>query len=740
MAGNFIDGLGEGLNYIKMGQKKEDIKNDPSKINIFESLDKNGNGIIEENDLQKVKDLADGKYLVKSKDGSLYVVNENGEILNSAQAAIFIAKQKISDAKESLETQHKKDGWAGKTADAVSTLWNSKNRYKIVTQDLEKHASQIAQLVKVCDTKSPEFAKKFEETFKVPYNENSVLEYLENPNEETYMKAFGSEVDVTKRVEKYNRSQEVGAEVVKAGAAVGVGIATGGAGLVAAGAIAAGTGIALNVTDKLTSDDGIEKGDLKEILKEGAIDGAITAATMGAGKAIKVAKVAAKSAKAAKAASTAANTASTATKSTSVAASTAAKTGQRTVNINGKVYKVATPQPRTAGVASTAQKSASTSSKAGVIKADGMEFRIKPKTAANTTPKAQAAATPKPTDPPVKAEAPKPQTSAKKAVEPTKSQATAQKTAPAEPSTPKATAQKAAPKSKIPTEEEIDKELDELISKQQELRAPVKQQLNKQYGGRLSSIEAKQTELETQLAEQKAAYPNTWKEKFNAIGDSKNLLTEEQKVLESLTKRHAKLEQDIIKYKSALRDLEKQQAMYVESRGAQGGKIDELYLHAKTKPKKFIGAEFKNNIDVKVTPENTASYYYEDDIAELFHNYNITQPQNKAAVVEQLRAKTAEMEKKLASVESKITAQQNAVENATAKYNSAQSSFQKLEKEHKQFLDNYKTTKAQLEQEKSEIQATIDNTMKTLENSDAYRKLVERADELKNLWRSLYRS
>ena len=213
----------------------------------------------------------------------------DGTILKATYVAIQTAKENFQKAKKSFKKQTQKDGWAGKTADAISTLWNSKNRASVVNKDLEKHFQLLQQLFQSEKAGSKAFNSKFKEIFGVEYNEAAVTKYLTDPTDVNYQKAFGNKNNIQNRVENYNQSQELGASVVKTSTAiagtVALGVATGGTSLIATAAISAGTSLAVNVSDRLSSEDGLTKQDAGKILNEAALDGITVGA---AGKIAKI--------------------------------------------------------------------------------------------------------------------------------------------------------------------------------------------------------------------------------------------------------------------------------------------------------------------------------------------------------------------------------------------------------------------------------------------------------------------
>ena len=65
------------------------------------------------------------------------------------------------NAQESLNNQLATEGWSGKTADAISILWNSKNRATLVQSDIDNYKEQVTELNK--SIKLDTFKDKFKE-------------------------------------------------------------------------------------------------------------------------------------------------------------------------------------------------------------------------------------------------------------------------------------------------------------------------------------------------------------------------------------------------------------------------------------------------------------------------------------------------------------------------------------------------------------------------------------------------
>lgn len=86
------------------------------------------------------------------------------------------ALETIGDnAQLSLDGQLMSEGWAGKVADTVSVLWNSKNRAVLVQQDIDTYNQQIDELKE--SIKEKKFPEKFKEIFGIDYNGANIKKY-----------------------------------------------------------------------------------------------------------------------------------------------------------------------------------------------------------------------------------------------------------------------------------------------------------------------------------------------------------------------------------------------------------------------------------------------------------------------------------------------------------------------------------------------------------------------------------
>lgn len=240
-------------------------------------------------DKRKVSENGSGRYSYTAQNGDTYYFAADGTMLKkdyyerreTEYTALKAQNETLKNAREAFQKQQDEDGWAGKTADAMSVLWNSDNRAVKVEEDLKTYENQMKELQQAQSQGAAQFNTKFKEIFGVDYNPKSVAAYEANPTEENYKKAFGTKNDIHKRVMDYNASQQAGAEIVKGtatvAAGIAIGVATGGTGFVAMGAAAVGTAAAsatINTSDRLTSNVGLKEGELGDIAKNAAIDGA----------------------------------------------------------------------------------------------------------------------------------------------------------------------------------------------------------------------------------------------------------------------------------------------------------------------------------------------------------------------------------------------------------------------------------------------------------------------------------
>ena len=260
--------------------------------------------------------ILDNKYVAKSNYADKIKANKG----TAQKVTVNMMSNQLDQAQAAFDKQMNADGWAEDVADGISVLWGSNNRASKVREDLKTYRNNINQLKTAAKQGDAQFKTKFKQIYGVNYNQNAIANYYLRPTKANYQKAFGTKNDIGYRVAKYNESQKAGGEWVKTGAKVAAGIAavataipSGGssiaayaAGLGAAGVATAAADIAIDVSNKAVSKEGLQDGELGQYVKDGVIDGTITVATLGTSKIVKGGYTAYKAAKATSKAATAA--------------------------------------------------------------------------------------------------------------------------------------------------------------------------------------------------------------------------------------------------------------------------------------------------------------------------------------------------------------------------------------------------------------------------------------------------
>lgn len=118
-----------------------------------------------------------------SKEEKLVIANSKPEKFYDYTTQLLESNVKV--AEKSFKERVEYDGFFGKLADNVSALWNSKNRKKLVQEDIDKHKDEIACLRAVADKGDDEFREVFKTVFKVDYDPELVATYK---NKETQLK------------------------------------------------------------------------------------------------------------------------------------------------------------------------------------------------------------------------------------------------------------------------------------------------------------------------------------------------------------------------------------------------------------------------------------------------------------------------------------------------------------------------------------------------------------------------
>ncbi len=250
-------------------------------------------------DKRKISENGSGRYSYTAENGETLYFEADGTLITeeyyqrreTEYKAVSAQQNIVGDARAAFKQQLDRDGWAGKTADAVSVLWNSDNRAVKVEADLQAYEKQIEELQTAQSKGAAQFSAKFKEIYGVDYNPANIAAYEANPTDENYKKAYGTKNDIHKRVMDYNRSQQRGAAAVKttvvAATSAAAAVATGGTSLLATAAVAGASTMAartaVEVTDLATNNiDGDVNGEnLDNIAKQAMTEGAVTAVTAG---------------------------------------------------------------------------------------------------------------------------------------------------------------------------------------------------------------------------------------------------------------------------------------------------------------------------------------------------------------------------------------------------------------------------------------------------------------------------
>ena len=252
--------------------------------------------------------ILDNKYVAKSNYADQIKANKG----TAQKVTVNMMSNQLDQAQAAFDKQMNADGWAEDVADGISVLWGSNNRASKVREDLKTYRNNINQLKNAAKQGDAQFKTKFKQIYGVNYNQNAIANYYLRPTKANYQKAFGTKNDIGYRVAKYNESQKAGGEWVKTGgkvvtgiAAVATAIPSGGAsigayatGLGLAGVATAAADIAIDVSNKAVSKEGLQDGELGQYVKDGVIDGTITVATLGTSKIVKGGYTAYKAAKA----------------------------------------------------------------------------------------------------------------------------------------------------------------------------------------------------------------------------------------------------------------------------------------------------------------------------------------------------------------------------------------------------------------------------------------------------------
>lgn len=248
--GNAVDFKnGKGKKIMVKHFDKEDAYDGQKEIMLTGKKDQYGNEYgVTDRGLEVIIDKKTGRgcYVGSKYDKKLQYTNKLEN--NTPELGAKVTEEltaRIEDAQENLDDYLRHETWSEKAADRLTgyadDAWNavsgkslSDNTEKKVKNDLAEAKKQLQDLDKYKN--NPElYAKKFEQTFGVPYDARKVTNYItanSEQKEEARIDAFGNGKisNILGRVDNYIDSQVKGGEAVEFGVTAGVTIATGGTG------------------------------------------------------------------------------------------------------------------------------------------------------------------------------------------------------------------------------------------------------------------------------------------------------------------------------------------------------------------------------------------------------------------------------------------------------------------------------------------------------------------------------
>ncbi len=282
-----------------------------------------------------------------------------------------------------------------------------------------------------------------------------------------------------------------------------------------------------------------------------------------------------------------------------------------------------------------------------------------------------------------------------------------------------------APTRKV-TEDEIYEEMREIVARRRELQ----DEIDRTYDVKFKAIQTRQATLDVEFNEFNVQTRATIEQKRAQMNKLFHEIHDEKRLLEVLERQDRQLEQQFLEYKSALYDLEKKLELFEASHGRDGGSIGELYNYASEQRRRTIGAEFKDNMMEKVIPKNAPAYFYDPELAELFHAYNITTGDNKARVVAELREKLAEITRKYEKNTANLNTCRSNIESMEAQRSALSKDIVDLGEAQAQRRADYRAEKEALAGEvestkaaKEQAEADVKNSPEVAKNSERYREL-----------------
>ena len=138
--------------------------------------------------------------LIQAIDNKASLTKEAKEAIANSKPEKFydyttqLLESNVKTAEKSFQDRVDTDGFFGKLADNISVLWNSKNRKKLVQEDIDKHKDEIACLRAVADKGDDEFREVFKNIFNVDYDPELVATYKDKETQlKTSLIAISSE-------------------------------------------------------------------------------------------------------------------------------------------------------------------------------------------------------------------------------------------------------------------------------------------------------------------------------------------------------------------------------------------------------------------------------------------------------------------------------------------------------------------------------------------------------------------
>lgn len=235
-------------NEVKNGTLPESALNDKNLHKELSQKIKNLNGGADIKSLDSIKCPVSSSYNTKLKN-----VEKQQTVKFNATNITAVLMNETLNAENALNEHKENSTLFEEGADQFGrmNLFGNNNYSGDVRDDintLKKGLGKMNACLKKNDVAG--FKKEFKNTYGVEYNEANIQKYYKNPTDANRATAFGKNPrisNIVKRTETYVQSDKDGATVIKAGVAIGVGIATGGVG---GAVISAGVGMSMAYGEK----------------------------------------------------------------------------------------------------------------------------------------------------------------------------------------------------------------------------------------------------------------------------------------------------------------------------------------------------------------------------------------------------------------------------------------------------------------------------------------------------------